>query len=52
MAEVKNYDNPTLEALLKEVDFVFLQDNYIPSSAAIKIINFIKLVNGEEGEEL
>ena len=51
MAEVKNYDNPTLETLLKEVDFVFLQDNYIPSSAAIKIINFIKLVNGEDGEE-
>jgi predicted phage terminase large subunit-like protein len=51
MAEIDKFDNVTLESILKDVDFIYLQENYVPSNAAIKIINFIKLVNGEEGEE-
>lgn len=47
----KNEDNITLEKLIREVDYKKLEDNYIPSQFAIKFINFIKLVNGEEGEE-
>ena len=51
MSEVQNPDNPTLEKLIREVDYVKMGENYIPSKFAIKFINFIKLVNGESGEE-
>ena len=47
MAEV----NQTLEDLLKRVDYKNIDKNYVPSTFAIKFINFIKLVNGEQGEE-
>ncbi len=51
MAEIQVEDNQTLEKLLREVDYLKMGENYIPSNFAIKFINFIKLVNGEEGEE-
>ena len=51
MSEIQNPDNPTLEKLIREVDYVKMGENYIPSNFAIKFINFIKLVNGEDGEE-
>ncbi len=47
MSEIQNPDNPTLEKLIREVDYVKMGENYIPSKFAIKFINFIKLVNGE-----
>jgi Phage-related terminase len=46
-----NEDNKNLELLLRDVDYVKLDNNYVPSQFAIKFINFIKLVNGETGEE-
>lgn len=39
----------TVDDYLNEVDYSF--DGYIPSEASLKFINFIKLVNGAEGEE-
>ena len=51
MSELQSTDNPTLEKLIREVDYVKMGENYIPSKFAIKFINFIKLVNGEDGEE-
>ena len=51
MAEIQIVDNPTLEKLLREVDYIKMGQNYIPSTFAIKFINFVKMVNGEEGEE-
>jgi predicted phage terminase large subunit-like protein len=44
-------DNLSLEKLLGQVNYKNLEDDYVPSTFAIKFINFIKLVNGEEGEE-
>ena len=41
----------TLENLVNNVDYEALEDGYIPSTFALKMINFIKLVNGESGEE-
>lgn len=35
---------------LNEVNYEELEDGYIPSEFAIQYVNFIKLVNGEEGE--
>ena len=43
--------NLSLEKIIKDVDYVKLGNDYIPSTFAIKFINFIKLVNGEAGEE-
>ena len=51
MSEIQNPDNPTLEKLIREVDYVKMGESYVPSTFAIKFINFIKLVNGESGEE-
>ena len=44
-------DNELLEDLLKKVDYVKINNNYVPTKFAFKFINFIKLVNGEEKEE-
>lgn len=44
-------DNLTLEKLIRDVDYAKLEEGYVPSQFAIKFINFIKLVNGESGEE-
>jgi predicted phage terminase large subunit-like protein len=43
----------TVDDYLNEVDFLLLNRNggYIPSEFALKFMNFIKLVNGEKGEE-
>ena len=40
----------TVNEWLQEVDYSDLE-NYVPSKFAIEYVNFIKLVNGEEGEE-
>ena len=41
----------TLDDLLDEVSYEFLNStNYIPSKFALEFMNFIKLVNGSEGE--
>lgn len=40
-----------LEQLLKEVDYALMHSEYVPSQFALEFITFIKLVNGEEGEE-
>ena len=44
-------DNLSLEKIINSVDYNKLAEDYVPSSFAIKFINFIKLVNGESGEE-
>lgn len=44
-------DNISLENLVNKVDYTKLESEYVPSTFAIKFINFIKLVNGVEGEE-
>ena len=43
--------NATLDDLLKKTDYSIFNDGYVPTEFAIKFINFIKLVNGEAGEE-
>lgn len=43
--------NASLEKLVAEVDYKELNNNYVPTPFAFKFINFIKLVNGEMGEE-
>lgn len=40
-----------LEDYLKEVDYTFLNDGYIPSQEALEFLAFIKLVNGVQGEQ-
>lgn len=51
MAIEKIEDNLTLERLVGEVNYVKLNNGYVPSTFALKFINFVKLVNGESGEE-
>ena len=53
MAEVhqNTEDNLSLEKLIREVNYKSLEKGYVPSQFALKFINFIKLVNGNEGEE-
>ena len=53
MAEVHQNaeDNLSLEKLIREVNYKSLEKGYVPSQFALKFINFIKLVNGNEGEE-
>lgn len=41
----------TLENLILEVDYAFLNERYVPSMEAVQFITFIKLVNGAKGEE-
>ena len=49
MPEVK--DNINLEQLVNKVDYTKFDSSYVPSKFALKFISFIKLVNGEMGEE-
>lgn len=49
MADVD--DNVNLEKLVNSVDYVKFGEGYVPSKFALKFISFIKLVNGEMGEE-
>ena len=53
MAEIHQNaeDNLSLEKLIREVNYKSLEKGYVPSQFALKFINFIKLVNGNEGEE-
>lgn len=49
----EDYQAPkTVDDYLNEVDFLSLNVNsqYVPSEFSLKFMNFIKLVNGEEGE--
>lgn len=50
---VEESDNLSLEKLIREVDYSILNDHtkYQPTDFAYNFINFIKMVNGEEGEE-
>lgn len=41
----------SLEDCLKDVDYSKFTEGYVPSKFAFKFISFIKLVNGETGEE-
>lgn len=42
---------PTLDDWLDKVDYTYLNSNkYVPSNFALEFINFVKLVNGKEGE--
>lgn len=43
--------NKTLEDLVSKVNYRTMNNNYVPSQFAIKFINFIKMVNGDIGEE-
>lgn len=40
-----------LEDYISEVDYTWLNTEYSPSIEALEFVNFIKLVNGAEGEE-
>ena len=40
-----------LETWLDEVDYDSLNSSYVPTEFALLFMNFIKLVNGEEGEQ-
>ena len=42
--------NTSLEDIIKQTDYIKLK-NYVPSQFSVKFINFIKLVNGDMGEE-
>ena len=42
---------PTVDEWLDRVDYSFLNDGaYVPSQFALNYVNFIKLVNGQQGE--
>lgn len=43
--------NLSLEKIIKQVNYSKLGENYVPTEFALKFINFIKLVNGDMGEE-
>lgn len=43
--------NLNLEKLVAQTDYTKLSSGYVPTEFAFKFINFIKLVNGESGEE-
>lgn len=48
---MSNQKKKTLEELLNEVDYSFLNSTgYVPSVFALSFVNFIKAVNGEQGE--
>lgn len=51
LPDSKIIEGNDLDARLNRVDYQKLKENYIPSPFAIEFVNFIKLVNGEEGEE-
>lgn len=44
-------DNINLEQLVAKADYTKFGKDYVPSRFALKFISFIKLVNGETGEE-
>jgi len=51
MSEVVTNKIKTVDNWLDEVDYSFLgSSKYIPTNFALQFVNFIKLVNGIEGE--
>ena len=51
MNELKTLKKQKLDDWLDEIDYEFLNSSrYVPSEFALEFMNFIKLVNGEEGE--
>ena len=44
-------DLKELEDLINDVDYTWLNKEYIPDTPALNFLTFIKLVNGSEGEE-
>ena len=48
--DIDETDAPTIEEYLNNINYRD-DSNYIPSDFALEFINFIKLVNGAEGEE-
>lgn len=49
--DLKLQKAPTVDDWLDRVDYSFLNDGaYVPSEFALNYVNFIKLVNGEQGE--
>jgi predicted phage terminase large subunit-like protein len=53
ITEIDYRPEKTVEDYLNEVDFLMLNSHagYIPSEFALKFMNFIKLVNGDVGED-
>ena len=51
MSNDTNLRGMDLDERLNHVNYLFLNKDYIPSTFALEFINFIKLVNGEAGEE-
>lgn len=49
--EKRQGDNPSLEKLLRNVDYSKYEKDYIPSQFALKFVNFIKLIYGDSGIE-
>ena len=49
-AEVDQRESMTVENYLNNIDYQH-EDEYVPSDFALEFINFIKLVNGSQGEE-
>ena len=44
-------NNVNLDKLLNEINYSYFNEKYVPSKEALAFITFIKLVNGEAGEE-
>lgn len=42
---------PTVDELLKDINYGLTKVNYVPSVFALEMINFIKLIHGEEGTQ-
>jgi predicted phage terminase large subunit-like protein len=53
LAELKEIEanTPDLDERLNHVDYGYFDKDYRPSQFALQFINFVKLVNGPEGEE-
>lgn len=46
------FEKKTVDAWLDSVDYSQLfNDNYVPTEFALNFVNFVKLVNGEQGEQ-
>lgn len=43
--------NKQLEDYVREVDYEYMNTQYVPTKEAVEFVNFIKMVNGAKGEE-
>lgn len=50
LEDIENSESPTVEDYLNAIDYSG-DERYVPSDFALEFINFIKLVNGKQGEE-